>query len=220
MRQLVWCQCEWCFGNRTRLQMMYEAETQSHNVPDSLPHDETILFMNLGPHKHAVSILCCEQRVCDYHIFFPFPCWAYLEKAVECSSVLNMDAERTISSKVPDMTMKDVSLPLPSFLLHSGFTIELASALTVVLASNIGIPVSTTHCKVWLRCPSSWPLNSPTGISRGRGAHTAFHCAANTLNNSHPDQSCNQMICVDSSMFLWTCPFNFPGCVCKDKMYL
>ncbi|KAM6959156.1 sodium-dependent phosphate transporter 2 [Aplochiton taeniatus] len=30
----------------------------------------------------------------------------------------------------------------------SGFTIELASALTVVLASNIGIPVSTTHCKV------------------------------------------------------------------------
>ncbi|TKS78373.1 Sodium-dependent phosphate transporter 2 [Collichthys lucidus] len=29
-----------------------------------------------------------------------------------------------------------------------GFTIELASALTVVLASNIGIPVSTTHCKI------------------------------------------------------------------------
>ncbi|XP_019720947.1 sodium-dependent phosphate transporter 1-B isoform X2 [Hippocampus comes] len=40
----------------------------------------------------------------------------------------------------------------------SGFTIELASALTVVVASNIGLPVSTTHCKVgsvvavgWLR---------------------------------------------------------------------
>lgn len=33
----------------------------------------------------------------------------------------------------------------------SGFSIELASALTVVVASNIGLPVSTTHCKVsWL----------------------------------------------------------------------
>ncbi|RXN18414.1 sodium-dependent phosphate transporter 2-like isoform X1 [Labeo rohita] len=39
-----------------------------------------------------------------------------------------------------------------------GFTIELASAVTVVLASNIGLPISTTHCKVgsvvavgWLR---------------------------------------------------------------------
>ncbi|XP_061135388.1 sodium-dependent phosphate transporter 2 isoform X2 [Syngnathus typhle] len=40
---------------------------------------------------------------------------------------------------------KDLTPITPS----SGFTIELASALTVVLASNIGIPVSTTHCKVW-----------------------------------------------------------------------
>lgn len=30
----------------------------------------------------------------------------------------------------------------------SGFSIELASAVTVVVASNIGLPVSTTHCKV------------------------------------------------------------------------
>lgn len=35
-----------------------------------------------------------------------------------------------------------------SHLPHSGFTIELASAFTVVIASNIGLPVSTTHCKV------------------------------------------------------------------------
>lgn len=38
---------------------------------------------------------------------------------------------------------------------HSGFTIELASAFTVVIASNIGLPVSTTHCKVGLCQPES-----------------------------------------------------------------
>ncbi|XP_076859072.1 sodium-dependent phosphate transporter 1-A isoform X2 [Brachyhypopomus gauderio] len=49
----------------------------------------------------------------------------------------------------------------------SGFSIELASAVTVVIASNIGLPVSTTHCKVgsvvsvgWLRSRKSvdWHL--------------------------------------------------------------
>ncbi|NXC52190.1 S20A2 protein, partial [Aleadryas rufinucha] len=39
---------------------------------------------------------------------------------------------------------KDLTPITPS----SGFTIELASAFTVVVASNVGLPVSTTHCKV------------------------------------------------------------------------
>ncbi|XP_069070423.1 sodium-dependent phosphate transporter 1 [Pleurodeles waltl] len=49
---------------------------------------------------------------------------------------------------------KDLTPITPS----SGFSIELASALTVMIASNVGLPISTTHCKVgsvvsvgWLR---------------------------------------------------------------------
>ncbi|KAL1772927.1 sodium-dependent phosphate transporter 2 [Sigmodon hispidus] len=44
----------------------------------------------------------------------------------------------------PQTMGKDLTPITPS----SGFTIELASAFTVVIASNIGLPVSTTHCKV------------------------------------------------------------------------
>ncbi|XP_046357090.2 sodium-dependent phosphate transporter 1-A-like isoform X1 [Haliotis rufescens] len=39
---------------------------------------------------------------------------------------------------------EDLSKVTPS----SGFCIEIGSALTVLIASNIGIPISTTHCKV------------------------------------------------------------------------
>lgn len=46
----------------------------------------------------------------------------------------------------------------------SGFSIELASAVTVVVASNIGLPVSTTHCKVKKKkhvCKTNWCKASP-----------------------------------------------------------
>uniref|UniRef100_A0A8C5H300 Phosphate transporter n=1 Tax=Gouania willdenowi TaxID=441366 RepID=A0A8C5H300_GOUWI len=77
------------------------------------------------------------------------PIWLLLYGGVGICAGLWVWGRRVIQTLGRDLT------PItPS----SGFSIELASALTVVVASNIGLPVSTTHCKVgsvvavgWLR---------------------------------------------------------------------
>ncbi|XP_034047765.1 sodium-dependent phosphate transporter 1-B [Thalassophryne amazonica] len=77
------------------------------------------------------------------------PTWLLLYGGVGICAGLWVWGRRVIQTMGKDLT------PItPS----SGFSIELASALTVVVASNIGLPVSTTHCKVgsvvavgWLR---------------------------------------------------------------------
>ncbi|XP_035235650.1 sodium-dependent phosphate transporter 1-B-like isoform X1 [Anguilla rostrata] len=79
----------------------------------------------------------------------PTPIWLLLYGGVGICAGLWAWGRRVIQTMGKDLT------PItPS----SGFSIELASALTVVIASNIGLPVSTTHCKVgsvvavgWLR---------------------------------------------------------------------
>uniref|UniRef100_A0A669DNV3 Phosphate transporter n=1 Tax=Oreochromis niloticus TaxID=8128 RepID=A0A669DNV3_ORENI len=79
----------------------------------------------------------------------PTPIWLLLYGGVGICAGLWVWGRRVIQTMGKDLT------PItPS----SGFSIELASALTVVVASNIGLPVSTTHCKVgsvvavgWLR---------------------------------------------------------------------
>ncbi|XP_057212769.1 sodium-dependent phosphate transporter 1-A [Triplophysa rosa] len=79
----------------------------------------------------------------------PTPVWLLLYGGVGICTGLWIWGRRVIQTMGKDLT------PItPS----SGFSIELASAITVVVASNIGLPVSTTHCKVgsvvsvgWLR---------------------------------------------------------------------
>lgn len=79
----------------------------------------------------------------------PTPVWLLLYGGVGICAGLWIWGRRVIQTMGKDLT------PItPS----SGFSIELASAVTVVVASNIGLPVSTTHCKVgsvvsvgWLR---------------------------------------------------------------------
>ncbi|XP_051924552.1 sodium-dependent phosphate transporter 1-A isoform X2 [Hippocampus zosterae] len=88
----------------------------------------------------------------------PTPIWLVLYGGIGISMGLWILGRRVIQTMGKDLT------PItPS----SGFSIELASALTVVVASNVGLPVSTTHCKVgsvvavgWLRSRKSvdWHL--------------------------------------------------------------
>ncbi|XP_055730560.1 sodium-dependent phosphate transporter 1-B-like [Salvelinus fontinalis] len=84
----------------------------------------------------------------------PTPIWLLLYGGVGICLGLWVWGRRVIQTMGKDLT------PItPS----SGFSIELASALTVVVASNIGLPVSTTHCKVGSVVAVGW-LRSRKGV--------------------------------------------------------
>ncbi|XP_045180200.2 sodium-dependent phosphate transporter 1-like isoform X1 [Mercenaria mercenaria] len=69
----------------------------------------------------------------------PVPIWILLLGGLGISVGLWVMGRRVMKTLGEDLTRITPS---------SGFCIEVGSALTVLLASNIGIPVSTTHCKV------------------------------------------------------------------------
>lgn len=69
----------------------------------------------------------------------PVPIWILLLGGLGISLGLWV-----LGKKVMKTLGEDLTKITPS----SGFCIEVGSALTVLLASNVGIPISTTHCKV------------------------------------------------------------------------
>uniref|UniRef100_A0A3B3B6S2 Phosphate transporter n=1 Tax=Oryzias melastigma TaxID=30732 RepID=A0A3B3B6S2_ORYME len=97
----------------------------------------------------CLNLILKRKKRCNVMSSQPTPIWLLLYGGVGICVGLWVWGRRVIQTMGRDLT------PItPS----SGFSIELASALTVVVASNIGLPVSTTHCKVgsvvavgWLR---------------------------------------------------------------------
>ncbi|XP_037775972.1 sodium-dependent phosphate transporter 2-like isoform X4 [Penaeus monodon] len=88
----------------------------------------------------------------------PTPIYILLYGGIGISVGLWVWGRRVIQTIGEDLTKVTAS---------SGFTIEIGSAFTVLLASKAGLPISTTHCKVGSVVFVGWAKSSRQGVDWG-----------------------------------------------------
>ncbi|ERE69837.1 sodium-dependent phosphate transporter 1 [Cricetulus griseus] len=136
---------EWCDQDKPEVSLLFQFLQILTACFGSFAHGGNDVSNAIGP-LVALYLVYTTQ---DVSTKIATPIWLLLYGGVGICIGLWVWGRRVIQTMGKDLT------PItPS----SGFSIELASALTVVVASNIGLPISTTHCKVgsvvsvgWLR---------------------------------------------------------------------